>query len=136
MSAPAVDTTIRVRYAETDAQGVVYHANYVVYFEVGRGAFLRDRGVDYNALEAAGTFVVVAEASARYLAPARYDDELVVTTRCDELRNTSFTCGYEVRKGDAIVCTGKTVHVCIGREGRPVRVPELLRAALAGADEG
>lgn len=129
---PSVDTTIRVRYAETDAQGVVYHANYLVYFEVGRGAYLRAMELDYNAMEAAGTFVVVVEANTRYLAPARYDDELVVTTTLAELKTRSLVYTYVVRRGDVVVAEGRTAHVCVGRDGRPVPMPEALRAQIAG----
>lgn len=129
---PSVDTTIRVRYAETDAQGVVYHANYLVYFEVGRGAYLRAMGLDYNAMEAAGTFVVVVEANTRYLAPARYDDELVVETTLAELKTRSLIYTYVVRRGDVVVAEGRTAHVCVGRDGRPVPMPDALRARIAG----
>lgn len=128
-----VETTVRVRYAETDAQGVVYHANYIIYFEVGRGAYLRALGLDYNAMEAGGHFIVVVEATAQYKAPARYDDELTIATRVAELRNRSLIFDYEVRQGDTVVATGRTAHVCVDREGKPVRLPEAVRQAIEAA---
>jgi acyl-CoA thioester hydrolase len=134
MTAPPVDTTVRVRYAETDAQGVVYHANYLVYFEVGRGAFLRALGLNYREMEEAGHFIVVVEATTRYTAPARYDDELVITTTLAELRNRSLVFTYAARRGDVLVAEGRTAHVCVDRAGRPVRLPDELRARLAGAE--
>lgn len=130
-----VDTTVRVRYAETDAQGVVYHANYIVYFEVGRGAYLRAMGLDYNAFEAGGHFVVVVEATARYLAPARYEDELVIRSWIEEIRNSSFTFTYEVRRGDTLVATGRTAHVVVDRSGKPTRIPPALRQAMLAPQE-
>lgn len=131
---PSVDTTLRVRYAETDAQGVVYHANYIVFFEVGRGAFLRAVGIDYNALEASGCFIVVAEAQARYLAPARYDDELVITTEVASLRSRSFTFRYVVQRGETRIAEGTTAHVCVGLDGKAMEIPAALRAAFEGAE--
>ena len=134
MPAPTVDTTLRVRYAETDAQGVVYHSNYLVYFEVGRGAFLRALGMNYREMEENGHFIVVVEATTRYLAPARYDDELVVTTTLAELRNRSLIFAYTVKRGDVLVAEGTTAHVCVDREGKAVRLPDSLRARLSGEE--
>lgn len=121
-----VNTEIRVRYAETDAQGVVYHANYLIYFEVARGAFLHAHGIDYNDLEAAGTFAVVVEARTRYAAPARYDDVLTISATLAEVRNRSFTFSYRVTRGDTLVAEGETAHVCVDRSGKPVRLPPEL----------
>ncbi len=132
-----VQSPLRVRYAETDAQRVVYHSNYLVYFEVGRGDFLRAAGVDYNAMEASGAFVVVVEANVRYHAPARYDDELVVHTRLDEVRTRSMRFAYRVTRGtgdsETTIASGWTAHVVVNREGRPVPLPQSLRSAIADA---
>ena len=125
-----VDTTVRVRYAETDAQGVVYHANYVVFFEVGRGAYLRAHGLEYGAFEAAGHFIVVVEAHARYHAPARYDDELVVRTWIKEVKTRSLTFEYEILKGETTVASGWTAHVCVDRAGKPTQLPADLMKPL------
>ncbi|HEY9723631.1 MAG TPA: thioesterase family protein [Oscillatoriaceae cyanobacterium] len=127
-----VETSIRVRYAETDAQGVVYHSNYLIYFEVARGAFLHAHDVAYADLEAAGTFAVVVEARARYAAPARYDDVLTVSATLSEVRNRSFTFHYAVRRGETLVAEGQTAHVCVDRAGKPVRLPPEL--ATLGTD--
>lgn len=129
----AILSPLRVRYAETDAQQVVYHSNYLVYFEVGRGDFLRAVGVDYNAMEASGAFVVVVEANVRYHAPARYDDELVVHTWLDEVRTRSMRFAYKVMRGETTIASGWTAHVVVNREGRPIPIPEALRKAIAAA---
>jgi acyl-CoA thioester hydrolase len=130
---PPVDEAIRVRYAETDAQGIVYHANHVVYFEVGRGAFLRAQGFDYNAFEAGGHLMVVADVFVKYKAPARYDDELVVRTSLEEVGWASLVFAYRLLKGETLVAEGRSTHVCLDRTGRPVSLPANLRAALEGA---
>lgn len=126
---------IRVRYAETDAQGVAYHANFLVWFEVARGDYLRAIGFDYNRMEAEGAFVVVAEAHTKYLSPACYDEELTVTAWISELRTRSFRFEYEVSKGDRLVATGWTAHVVINRDRRPIQIPEPLRAAVENPQE-
>lgn len=131
---PPVDEAIRVRYAETDAQGIVYHANHVIYFEVGRGSFLRAQGFDYNGLEDGGLIMVVAEVNVKYKAPARYDDLLTVRTWIEELGWASLVFRYELLKGDAVIAEGRSVHVCLQREsGRPVAIPAALRAAVGMA---
>ncbi|MEB3330490.1 MAG: thioesterase family protein [Candidatus Sericytochromatia bacterium] len=127
-----VDEPIRVRYAETDAQGIVYHANHVIYFEVGRGAFLRAQGFDYNAFEAGGHLMVVADVSVKYRAPARYDDALVVRTSLEEVGWASLVFAYRLQKGETLVAEGRSTHVCLDRTGRPVALPADLRAALEG----
>lgn len=133
----AITSSLRVRYAETDAQRVVYHSNYLVYFEVGRGDFLRAVGIDYNAMEAAGAFVVVVEANVRYHAPARYDDELVVHTWLDEVRTRSMRFGYRITRGsgdqETLIASGWTAHVVVNRDGRPIPLPDALRQAIADA---
>lgn len=133
----AVLSPLRVRYAETDAQRVVYHSNYLVYFEVGRGDFLRAAGLDYNAMEASGAFVVVVEANVRYHAPARYDDELVVQTWLSEVRTRSMRFAYRVTRGsgeaETLIASGWTAHVVVNREGRPIPLPAELRQAIAEA---
>src|SRR3712207_5860823 len=91
------ETAVRVRYAETDQMGVVYHANYLVWFEIGRTKFCRARGFAYRAMEENDrAFLVVAESYCRYKAPAYYDDELVVRTHITELRRRSVRFGYEI----------------------------------------
>lgn len=129
-----VETHLRVRYAETDAMGVVYHANYLVWFEVGRGDFFRAFGQDYGEWEKKGYLLPVSEAHARYHAPARYAQQVVVRTWVEEVRSRSATLGYEVQdaaSGQRLV-TGWTRHMCIDRQGRACRLPAEMVALLEG----
>ncbi|MBA3241054.1 MAG: acyl-CoA thioesterase [Acidobacteria bacterium] len=128
------ETTVRVRYAETDRMGVVYHANYLVWFEIGRTEFCRARGFAYKDMEENdGAFLVVAESYCRYKAPALYDDELVVRTHITELRRRSVRFGYEImRPSDAVVIAeGETGHVVTDPAGRVISMPEEYRLALS-----
>ena len=92
-----IDTVVRVRYAETDKMGIVYYANYFIYFEIGRVEYLRQRGLDYRRMELDDdSFTVVAEAKCRYRRPARYDDPLRIRTRVTSARRRTITFGYEI----------------------------------------
>jgi len=124
--------SIDVRYAETDQQAVVYHSNFLVYFEVGRTDWVRAAGYPYRQLEEEGFALVVAEAHLRFLAPAHYDDRLIVETRLAELRTRSCTFHYRIlRDGeDRALVEGWTALVCIGQERRAVPIPEELAEAL------
>ncbi len=127
---PIVETTLRVRYAETDAMGVVYHANYLIWFEVGRGEYFRAYGQDYVEWEQEGHFLPVSEAHARYHAPACYGDLVTVRTWVEQIRSRSLTLGYEVvdTASQARLVTGWTKHICMDREGRARRLPrDMLR---------
>ncbi|HVF56769.1 MAG TPA: thioesterase family protein [Pyrinomonadaceae bacterium] len=128
------ETVVRVRYAETDRMGVVYHANYLVWFEIGRTEFCRSRGFAYRDMEENdNAFLVVAESYCRYKAPARYDDELVVRTHITELRRRSVRFGYEIiRLPDGqIIAEGETGHVVTDPNGRVISMPEAYRTALS-----
>ncbi len=129
-----VDTHLRVRYAETDAQGVVYHANYLVFMEVGRGTLARERGLPYSELEARGVNLLVARAELKYKASARYDDPLVVRTRVREIRGKLVTFEYRIEHEESgrLLVTGETAHVCVNDAFKPVAVPTWVRDALAG----
>ncbi len=121
------ETRVRVRYAETDQMGVVYHANYLVWFEVGRVELIRQMGLDYRQMEAEdGCMIAVVEATARYRAPARYDEELVVRTRVSGFRSALLKFAYEVTRVEdgLVLCTGETVHVVVGRDLKRRRMPE------------
>ena len=121
------EARVRVRYAETDQMGVVYHANYLVWFEVGRVELMRQMGLDYKSMEQEeGCLIAVVEANARYKAPARYDDELIVRTRVTGARGPIVKFGYEVvRVADSVVlCEGYTVHVVVGRDMKKRALPE------------
>lgn len=134
------ETLVRVRYSETDKMGVVYHANYLVWFEIGRTEFCRARGFSYRDMEENdNAFLVVAESYCRYKASAYYDDELLVRTHITELRRRSLRFGYEIiRAGDGkIIAEGETGHVVTDSNGRVRSFPEgysrLLLATPADA---
>jgi len=132
-----VETILRVRYAETDAMGIVYHTNYIIWFEVGRGEFFRQRGGDYRQFEEDGVYLPVTEVDARFVAPARYDDLVVVRTSVEELRSRSVTMCYEVlmKESGQILVTGHTKHFCVDGEGRIQRFPPDLVDAFSSAPE-
>lgn len=129
-----VETEVRVRYAETDAQGVVYYANYFVWFEVARMSYLRAIGYDYATLERDGLGFVIAEATCRYHAPAHFDEVLLIRTFPAEVRNKSFVFEYEVcnKETGQLLATGRTVQVFIDGRGKPREIPPELRAKLEG----
>jgi acyl-CoA thioester hydrolase len=120
------ETEIRVRYQETDGQRRVHHANFLTYFEIGRTEMLRARGATYREFEDAGLFLVVSEASCRYRAAAEYDDLLQVRTYVEKVGGASIEHGYEVIRDKQIIATGRTVVVCVDREGRVRRLPQWL----------
>jgi len=124
---------VRVRYAETDKMGVVYYANYFVWFEVGRTDLLRASGWNYREMEAEGFGMPVIEAGCAYRQPAKYDDEIEVRTTGEMLSPVRVKFNYEVvRAADAItLATGTTVHATVGRNGRPCRLPDRLRTVLS-----
>lgn len=126
-------TRVRVRYAETDQMGVVYYANYFVWFEVGRTELLRTLGGTYKDLEAEGIFLPVIEASCTYSQASRYDDELDIRTTGKLLSPVRMEFQYEVvRLADQVTtATGRTVHAALNGRGRPCRLPEKVRTALA-----
>ncbi len=127
-----VETTFPVRYAETDQMQVVHHASYVVWMEEGRSEFMRQCGADYAEIERAGHFLAVTSVQARDLAPAHYGERVTVRTWVDELRSRRLTFGYEIVNAEtgALLVTGKSEHVCLDRQGRVTRIPELFRSAL------
>lgn len=120
---------VRVRYAETDQMGVVYHANYLVWFEIGRVELMRQMGLNYRAMEREhGCMIAVVEASARYRSPARYDDELIVRTRLTGVRRSMVRFAYSVDRASngLVLCTGETVHVAVGRDMKRRDLPEIF----------
>jgi acyl-CoA thioester hydrolase len=125
------DVTVRVRYAETDQMGVVYHANYLVWFEVGRVELMRALGVQYKRMEIEDDCqIVVADARCRYHHPARYDEVLRVRTRIAESKNRVIRFGYELfRDADGqLLATGETTHIICGRNGKPKLLPQKYRS--------
>jgi len=130
---PSHEVRVRVSYADTDTMQVVYYANYFVWFETGRVELLRSRGVVYKDVEQMGIFMPVIEAHANYKAPARFDDELLVRTRLARMGETSVRFENEVYKLPSmeLLCTGHTIHVTVGKDGKPMKIPEEFRARLS-----
>ena len=127
------DTTVRVRYAETDQMGVVYHANYFIWFEVGRVELMRALGIEYKRMELEDDcHIVVVDVRCRYHASAKYDEVLRVRTRIIESRNRSIRFSYEIfRDSDqALLAAGETLHVICGSNGKPKLLPEKYRLIL------
>ncbi|HZS48138.1 MAG TPA: thioesterase family protein [Blastocatellia bacterium] len=132
-AAPVVETSFRVRYAETDQMGIVYYANYYIWMEVGRNEYCRQCGFSYRELEEQHkAYLVVAESQCRYRAPAKYDDEVVVRTWVTSLHRRTARFAYEIQRSDGTsLAVGETLHVLIDTDGHPVSFPpyylELLR---------
>ena len=131
------ESRFRVRYAETDQMGVVYYANYLVWMEVGRTDFCKTLGFDYREMESEGAFMAVAEASCRYIAPARYDNVILVQTRLERLNRKLVSFTYEILNGETgqRLAEGRTVHITMGTDQKarplPTRYLELLSKAAA-----
>lgn len=126
-------STVRVRYAETDQMGVVYHANYLVWFEVARTDLLRTHGWTYREMEASGLSLPVIEVGATYRRPARYDDELDVRAEARLVSAVRVEFAYTVtRHADSeVVATGFSRHAALGASGRPARLPKRVQEMLA-----
>src|SRR5262245_54839174 len=125
-------TRVRVRYAETDRMGVVYYANYLVWFEVGRAEWLRQSGWNYREMEAGGVTLAVIEAHCEYRQSARYDDEVDIQTRATLQSPVRVRFDYEiVLKDNVLAAAGHTVHVALDPSGKPCRLPERVRAMLS-----
>jgi acyl-CoA thioester hydrolase len=128
-------TDVRVRFAETDAQGVAHHAAYLVWFEVARVDYLAAHAGGYPALRARGIEALVTGANVSYGAPARFDDRLRVHARCTDVRGARFRFEYAVERDGERVADGWTQHACVdGATLRPTRVPEWLVAAIERAE--
>lgn len=132
-----IEAQFRVRYAETDAMGVVYHTNYIVWFEVGRGEYFCQQGMSYADWERQGVYFPVSEVSARFLAPARYGDLVTVRTWVQERRSREATFAYEVLMAETAqqLATGWTKHLCVSSEGRVVIIPPGLRDLLRPSEK-
>lgn len=130
-------TRLRVIYGDTDQMGVVYYANYFRYFEFARSEYLRAHGGSYREFERSGHFLPVVEANCHYRRPARYEDLLTIGLAVTEVRRSSARFEYEVRReGEAdVLATGHTVHVCMGKEGKAVRIPPSLLQVLEASEQ-
>lgn len=134
----AVETRLRVRYAETDQMGIVYYANYLVWMELGRVEFCRARGVEYREMERQDrVLLTVAEANCRYHAPALYDEEVIVKTWLETAHPKMVRFDYEMRaaNGARRLATGYTKHVFCGPDLKPVRLPPKYFREFGIADE-
>ncbi|HEX2311967.1 MAG TPA: thioesterase family protein [Vicinamibacterales bacterium] len=120
---------VRVRYAETDQMGVVYYANYLVWFEVGRTELLRSLGWSYREMEHEGIGLPVIESSCLYHRPARYDDELEIRTKGTLLSAVRMQFDYEIMRnpGGELIVSGRTLHAAVNGHGRPARLPARVR---------
>lgn len=115
--------TLRVRYTEVDAMGYLHHSRFLQYFEMGRVELLRARGVRYADLEKAGVYFVVIKAEVNYKRPARYDDEVELTTTQVRRTHVKIEHEYQMRSGGLLLATGKTAIACVGRDGKPMAIP-------------
>ena len=131
------ETDVRVRFAETDAQGIAHHSNYLVWFELTRVAYLAEHAGGYNRLREEGLEATVVEAHVRYLAPARFDDVIRVWARCSDVRGARFRYDYVLERlaDDVRVADGWTSHACVDAKTlRPTRLPAWLIEAVATAE--
>jgi acyl-CoA thioester hydrolase len=133
MTCPSSTSSVRVRYAETDKMGVVYYANYFVWFEVARADLLRTLGWSYREMEHAGVSLPVIEAHCEYHRPARYDDELTVRAEGRLLSPIRMEFIYQVTRADdeVLAASGRTVHAALDPTGRPCRLPDRIRQVFA-----
>ena len=143
MSHPACnETRLRVRYAETDQMGVVYHSNHLIWFEVGRVELMRQMGFSYRDLEQeGGRFIAVAEVKCRYRAPVYYDEEVVVRTRLKSARKSVVVFSYELvrAKDEKLLAEGETTHIVTDSSMKVAQLPEkylkAFREAVSNAAE-
>ena len=135
------DSTVRVRYAETDQMGLVYHSNYLVWFEIGRVELMRSLGFDYKQMELdSDTYIVVVDAHCRYQHSARYDDLLTVRARILQAKSRVLKFGYEIlrQSDERVLATGETTHIACNRAGQVKHFPDKYKTAflsLAGSPD-
>ena len=128
-------TDVKVRFAETDAQGIAHNSNYLVWFEVARVEYLERYAGGYQRLRELGLEALVLESHVRYLQPARFDDRLVVHARCVDVKGARFRYEYEIERAGVAIANGWTTHATVdGRTLRPTRVPTWLAEAIANAE--
>jgi acyl-CoA thioester hydrolase len=135
MTLPSIETEVRVRYAETDAMGIVHHASYIVWLEIGRTELLRHCGISYREIEAQGLLVVLSDLRVRYLTAARYDDLVTIHTRITTIRSRGLSFHYDLRLSatQTQLIEAQSEHIAVSRQtGRPTRFPEHVVAFLHG----
>ena len=121
------DAEIRVRYAETDRMGLLHHANYFVYFEIGRTELLRQRGVSYREVEDAGHLLVIIDIGCKFKKPARYDDLLTLRTTVARVTHVKIVHNYKLFRDGELLAEGHSTLACIDRDGRPQGLPQMLK---------
>jgi acyl-CoA thioester hydrolase len=128
-------TDIRVRFAETDAQGIAHNSNYLIWFELARVAYLEEYAGGYPTLRAQGIESLVLESHVRYRQPAQFDDRLSIHARVGEVRGARFRFEYEVEREGEVIAEGWTSHACVDATTfRPTRIPQALAEAIAKAE--
>jgi acyl-CoA thioester hydrolase len=130
------ETRLRVRYAETDQMGIVYHSNHFIWFEVGRVELLRQLGFTYKEMEREdGCHIAVVDARCRYKAPARYDEEIIVRTHLKNIRESLIHFGYELLRAEdgTLLAEGETTHIVIDREMNVTPMPQKYLTAFRAA---
>jgi acyl-CoA thioester hydrolase len=121
------ETTIRVRYAETDRMGLLHHANYFVYFEIGRTELLRQRGLTYREVEDAGHYLVIIEIGCKFKRPAHYDDLLLLRTSVVKVTHVKIVHSYQLFRDESLLAEGHSTLACVDRDGKPQPLPDQLR---------
>ena len=135
MSGFRFSTDVRVRFAETDAQGIAHNSNYLIWFELARVAYLEEYTGGYPALREQGIESLVLESHVRYLKPAQFDDRLVIHARVGELRGARFRFDYEIERDGELIADGWTSHACVDATTfRPTRIPQALADSIAKAE--
>lgn len=129
MTVATHETSVRVRYAETDRMGIVYHGNYFQYFEIGRTEAMRSLGATYRSLEERGIALAVVECAANFRASALYDDELRIVTKPSAAGRVRLRFDYEIWRGDKLLCDGFTVLACLVN-GKPAELPAEIRGMV------
>ena len=129
------ETRFRARYSETDKMGVIYYANYLVWMEMGRTDYCKSVGFDYRDMELDGANMAVAEATCRYITPARYDDAILVRTQVERLNRRLITFRYVIsnEQSGTVLAEGRTVHIAVGKDGKSIFIPtrylDLMKSA-------
>lgn len=121
------EMAIRVRYAEADRMGLLHHANYFVYFEMGRTEFLRQRGSSYREIEDSDHFLVIVDIGCKFKRPAYYDDLLTLRTTVARVTHVKIVHHYQVLRDGLLLAEGHSTLACVDREGRPQALPPMLR---------
>lgn len=128
-------TEVVVRYAETDMMGIVYHANYLPWLEIGRTQLLKENGMSYRNIEEQGLLLPVLEVSMQYRKPATYDDVITIKTTMPEKPIVKIRMEYELTRDDDLIATGFSVHAFMNRKGQALKMPSFFLEALGDAFE-